>query len=128
MNLLKEERKWEYVECKSSIDEANFKISFFGISYYNSNDLLLIGGNDNGDEKHYDYIYKIGENGEKDEINEINCNLNDSNNVFRDKLFLPIDDDNAVNIPLIIGEEIKILILNTNTRNIIIKNYDNSIP
>ena len=127
-NLLKEERKWEYVECKSSIDEANFKISFFGISYYNSNDLLLIGGNDNGDEKHYDYIYKIGENGEKDEINEINCNLNDSNNVFRDKLFLPIDDDNAVNIPLIIGEEIKILILNTNTRNIIIKNYDNSIP
>jgi hypothetical protein len=126
-NLLKEERKWEYVECKSSIDEANFKISFFGISYYNSNDLLLIGGNDNGDEKHYDYIYKIGENDEKDEINEFKCNLNDSNNVFRDKLFLPIDDDNAVNIPLIIGEEIKILILNTNTGNIINKNYDNSI-
>jgi hypothetical protein len=40
---------------------------------------------------------------------------------------LPIDDDRTVNIPLIIGEEIKILILNTNTGNIINKNYDNSI-
>jgi hypothetical protein len=127
-NLLKEERKWEYVEYNCSFDELNFKISFFGISYYKNNDLLLIGGNDNGDKKHYDYIYKIGENGEKDEINEFNFNLNESNNVFKDKLFLPIDDDIAVNIPLIIGEEIKILILNTNTGNIINKNYDNSIP
>ena len=118
----------EYFEYKSSIDELNFKISFFGISYYKNNDLLLIGGNDNGDNKHYDYIYKIGENSEKDEINEFTFNLNDSNNVFKDKLFLPIDDDTAVNIPLIIGEEIKILILNTNTGNIINKNYDNSIP
>ena len=126
-NLLKEERKWEYVEYKNSIDELNFKISFFGISYYENNELLLIGDNDIGDKKHYDYIYKIGENGEKDEINEFTFNLNDSNNVFKDKLFLPIDEDQAVNIPLIIGEEIRILILNTYTRNIIIKNYDNSI-
>ena len=127
-NLLKEERKWEYVEYKTSFDEINFKLSFFGISYFKHNDLLLIGGNDNGDDKHYDYIYKIGENGEKDEINEFNCNLNEQNNVFRDKLFMPIDDDRAVNIPLIIGEEIKILILDTNKGNIIVQNYDNSIP
>ena len=127
-NLLKEDRKWEYVEYKTSFDEINFKLSFFGISYFKHNDLLLIGGNDNGDDKHYDYIYKIGENGEKDEINEFNCNLNEQNNVFRDKLFMPIDDDRAVNIPLIIGEEIKILILDTNKGNIIVQNYDNSIP
>lgn len=127
-NLLKEERKWEYVEYKSSIDETNFKISFFGISYYNNNDLLLIGGNDNGDEKYYNYIYKIGENGENDEINEFNSNLNDSNSVFRDKLFMPIAEDRAVNIPLIIGEEIKILILDTNTGNITVQNYDDSTP
>jgi len=127
-NLLKEDRKWEYVEYKTSFDEINFKLSFFGISYFKHNDLLLIGGNDNGDDKHYDYIYKIGENGEKDEINEFNCNLNEQNNVFRDKLFMPIDDNRAVNIPLIIGEEIKILILDTNKGNIIVQNYDNSIP
>jgi len=127
-NLLKEERKWEYVEYKTSIDETNFKISFFGISYYNNNDLLLIGGNDNGDEKYYNYIYKIGENGENDEVNEFNNNLNDSNSVFRDKLFMPIDDDRAVNIPLIIGEEIRILILDTNTGNITVQNYDDSTP
>ena len=127
-NLLKEERKWEYVEYKSSIDETNFKISFFGISYYNNNDLLLIGGNDNGDEKYYNYIYKIGENGENDEINEFNSNLNDSNSVFRDKLFMPIAEDRTVNIPLIIGEEIRILILDTNTGNITVQNYDDSTP
>ena len=126
-NLLKEERKWEYFGYKSLIDELNFKISFFEFSYYKKC-LLLIGDNDNVDKKHYDYIYKIGENSEKDEINEFTFNLNDSNNVFKDKLFLPIDDDRTVNIPLIIGEEIKILILNTNTGNIINKNYDNSIP
>ena len=129
-NLLREKREWEYVDYKNAIEnsENNFKISFFGISYFNNNQILLIGGDDNGDEKHYDYIYKIGENGERDEIKEFNCNLNDSNNVFRDKLFMPIDDNRAVNIPLIIGEEIKILILDTNKGNIIVQNYDNSIP
>ena len=126
-NLLKEERKWEFVECKISVNEISVKISFFGISYYN-NELLLIGSNDNGDEKHYDYIYKIGENRENDEISEFNCNLNDSNNVFRDKLFMPIDDNRAVNIPLIIGEEIRIIILNTNTGNFTIQNYESSSP
>ena len=91
-----------------------------------NNQILLIGGDDNGDEKHYDYIYKIGENGERDEIKEFNCNLNDSNNVFRDKLFMPIDYNSSVNIPLIVGEEIRVFILDTNTGNITIQNYKNS--
>ena len=127
-NLLREKREWEYVDYKNAIEnsENNFKISFFGISYFNNNQILLIGGDDNGDEKHYDYIYKIGENGERDEIKEFNCNLNDSNNVFRDKLFMPIDYNNSVNIPLIVGEEIRVFILDTNTGNITIQNYKNS--
>ena len=127
-NLLREKREWEYVDYKNAIEnsENNFKISFFGISYFNNNQILLIGGDDNGDEKHYDYIYKIGENGERDEIKEFNCNLNDSNNVFRDKLFMPIDYNSSVNIPLIFGEEIRVFILDTNTGNITIQNYKNS--
>ena len=125
-NLLRENREWEYVEPKNTIEnsEINFKISFFGISYFNNDDILLIGGDDNGDEKHYDYLYKIGKNGESDEIKEFNCNLNDSNNVFRDKLFMPIDYNTSVNIPLIVGEEIRIFLLNTNTGNINIQNYN----
>lgn len=127
-NLLREKREWEYVDYKILIEnsETNFKISFFGISYFNNNEILLIGGDDNGDEKHYDYIYKIGENGQNDEIKEFNCNLNDSNNVFRDKLFMPIDDNRSVNIPLIVGEEIRVFILEKNTGNITIQNYKNS--
>ena len=124
-NLLREKREWEIVDYKNTI-ENTFKISFFGISYFNSNEILLIGGDDDGNGKHYDYIYKIGENGEKDEINEINCNLNDSNNVFRDKSFMPIDYNRSVNIPLIVGEEIRIFILDTNTGDITIQNYNNS--
>lgn len=127
-NLLREKREWEYVDFKNNLEngENNLKISFFGISYYSNKDILLIGGDDNGDENHYDYIYKIGESGEKDEIKEYKCNLNDSNNVFRDKLFMPIDDDRSVNIPLIIGDEIKIFILDTNSGSITIQNYNNS--
>ena len=128
-NLLREERKWEYVEYKNTISnsETNFKLSFFGISYFNNNEILLIGGDDNGDEKHYDYLYKIGENGVADEISEFNCNLNESNNVFRDKLFMPIEYNKSVNIPLIVGEDIRIFILDTSTGNITIQNYNNSL-
>ena len=126
-NLLKEEREWEYVDYINTLEKSgiNFKISFFGISYYKDDEIILIGSNDNGDEKHYDYKYKIGRNEEeKDEINEFDCNFNETNNVFRDKLFMPIDDNRSINIPLIIGEEIKIFIFNTNTGNISIKKYD----
>ena len=126
-NLLKEERKWEYVEYKNT-NENNLYISFFGISYFSENEIILIGGNDNGDNNHYDYIYKIGENGEDDEIKEYDCNLMDTNNVFREKLFMPIDNDKSVNIPLIIGDYIKILILDTNTGKIDMQNYVNSFP
>ena len=124
-NLLKEERKWEYVEYKN-VSDQNLNISFFGISYFSENEIILIGGNDNGDDNHYDYIYKIGENGEDDEIKEYYCNLMDTNNVFREKLFLPIDNNKSVNIPLIIGDRIKILLLDTNTGKIDMQNYVNS--
>ena len=120
-NLLKEERKWEYV----NINDKNgviFKPSFFGISYFKNDELLLISSNDNGDEKYFDYIYKIGKNeDEKDEMNEFKCNLTDNNRVFKEKLFLPVSEDESINIPLIIGEDIKIFILNTNNGEITIK-------
>ena len=37
---------------------------------------------------------------------------------------MPIDDNRSINIPLIIGEEIKVFIFNTYTGNINIKKYD----
>ena len=125
-NLLKEERKWELVNVIEK-NGLNFKPSFFGVSYFrNDNEILLIGGNDNGDEKHFDYIYKIGKNEEdKDQIDDFDCKLNENNSVYRDKLFMLIDDKKSANIPLIIGDDIKIFILDLYKGEIAIKNYDN---
>ena len=110
-NLLKEKRKWEKID---TIEKCNvqFKSSFFAISYFQGNDLLLIGGNDNGEEERFDYLYKVGkEENEKDAIEEYKLDLKDKLSIFKHKLFIPTKDNKAVNIPLIIGDEIKVIIL-----------------
>ncbi len=125
-NLLKEERKWDYVNINDK-NGVSFRPSFFGVSYFRNNELLLIGSNDNGDEKYFDYIYKYGNNeDEKDEIEEFKCNLTENNRLFKDKLFLPINDHESINIPLMIGEDIKIFILNTNNGEITIEKHQES--
>jgi hypothetical protein len=123
-NLLKEERKWDYVNITEKKGLV-FKPSFFGVSYFrDDNQILLIGGNDNGDDNHSDYIYKIGNEEENDEIEEFKCNLNESNIIFRDKFFMPIEKDKSVNFPLIIGNDIKIFILDRNSGEFTTQNYD----
>jgi len=127
-NLLKEERKWEYVNLPEKKD-FNLKPSFFGVSYFKNDEILLIGGNDNGDNIHFDYLYKIGKNEEeKDDIEEFNCNLNEVNSsIFRDKLFMPIGNNKSVNIPLIIGEDIKVFILDTENGKISTQSYGETL-
>ena len=122
-NLLKEERKWEdiYAVEKSAL---RFKPSFFAISYF-KNDLLLIGGNDAGEEERYDYLYKWeNEEDKKDEILDYKFESKEKINIFKDKFFMPIDNNKAVNIPLSIGGEIKVFILDTQTGKVI--SYDNN--
>ena len=121
-NLLKDERIWEIVEVNDK-NGLNFKPSFFGIcNYRNNNELLLIGCNDNGDENHFDYIYKIGD--DKDEIEEYNCNLKEKNSIFKEKFFLPISNEKSVTIPLPIGNEYKIFIFDSSNGEITIQNYE----
>ena len=123
-NLLREKREWEYIILNEK-EEFNLKPSFFGISYFKDDQILLIGSNDNGSENHYDYIYKSGINDEeKDKIDEFKCNLIEPNIIFKEKLFLPIEENKAINIPLIIGEEIKAFILDTDTGDITIEKYE----
>ena len=108
-NLLKEERKWEKIDTIEKC-KVQFNSSFFGISYFQGNDLLLIGGNDNGEEERFDYLYKVGkEQNEKDEIEEYKLELKDKISIFKDKLFIPTTNNKAINIPLIIGDEIKVI-------------------
>ena len=118
-NLFKENRNWEYI---NSVENCKFKFnpSFFGISYFQNNDLLLIGGNDTGEGERHDYIYKIGkEDNENDEIEEYKLEMKEKLSIFKDKFFIPIKDDKAVNIPMIIGDDIKVIILDTQNGEII---------
>ena len=118
-NLLKEKRKWEYVnyQVKKGI---NLKLSFFGVTYFKENELLLIGGNDNdNDEKRFDYHYTIAQNeDEKDIITEYDSELKENSIVFREKLFHPIAENKAINIPTIIGDNIKIFIFESGKINV----------
>ena len=109
-NLFKENRSWEKIDtierCK-----IKFNPSFFAISYYKNNDLILIGGNDQGEAERADYIYKIAKKeNDKDEIEEYKFDLQDKVSIFKDKLFVPTMDNKAINIPLIIADEIKVVI------------------
>jgi len=123
-NLLKEERKWEKID---TIEKCNvkFKPSFFGISYFKENELILIGGNDMGEEERSDYLYKFGnEENEKDEIEEYKFDLKDKICIFKDKLFMPTNDNKAINIPLIIGDEIKVIIFDTENGEVISTDFN----
>ena len=109
-NLFKENRSWEKID---TIERCKiiFNPSFFAISYYQNNDLILIGGNDQGEAERADYIYKIAkEENDKDEIEEYKFDLQDKVSIFKDKLFVPTMDNKAINIPLIIADEIKVVI------------------
>ena len=112
-NLRKSCRKWEYINY-NLVGNIKFNPSFFAVSYFQSNHVLLIGGNDSTEEKNKDYLIKIG-NDENffDEISEFNVNQ-EKIGVFRDKLFTPIDNNIAINIPLIYGDNIQILKIDMN--------------
>ena len=99
--------------------------SFFAISYF-KNDLLLIGGNDTVEEKErYDYLYKLeNEENKKDEIMDYKLDLKVKINIFRDKFFMPIENNKAVNIPLTVGGEIKIIIFDTQNGDITSYDYN----
>ena len=117
-NLLKKKREWEYVVYSNTING-----SFFGVSYFKDDEILLISSKDDLDDENKSYTYKIGkEEDVPDEINEIVLQYDDVR-TFKDKLFYPIFEYFSVNSPLIIGENKKVLVLNINTGDIESKNY-----
>ena len=122
-NLRKSFRKWEYVQFNNN-NNMKFIPSFFCVSYYKNNDIILVGGNDSIEESNKSYIVKIGmEEKSFDEINEFNFG-EEKFGVFRDKLFTPIDNDSAINIPLIYGDHVQLLLINMETGEIKKKLYE----
>ena len=123
LNLLKENKKWEYVNYEKK-EGLNLKLSFFGVCYYKEDELLLIGGNDNDNEERHDYNYIIAKNEEdKDIIKEFDCELKENNIVFRDKLFLPSEENKSINIPVTIGDNIRIFISDNGKINVLNQQY-----
>ena len=123
LNLLKENKKWEYVNYEKK-EGLNLKLSFLGVCYYKEDELLLIGGNDNDNEERHDYNYIIAKNEEdKDIIKEFDCELKENNIVFRDKLFLPSEENKSINIPVTIGDNIRIFICDNGKINVLNQQY-----
>ena len=117
-NLLKKKREWEFIEYSNRMNP-----SFFGISYYKEDEILLVSSKDNIEDDNKSYTVKIeNEEDTPDEINEIILKFNEMR-TFKDKLFYPVYDNFAVNSPLIVGENKKILLLDMTTGNIQVKNY-----
>ena len=119
-NLRKKERKWEFV--KFDMKNKGFISSFFAVSYYKNDNIILIGG-DGVEDINKSYIIKLGkEENENDEIDEFD--LGDKKfGVFRDKFFNPINNNYSINIPLAYGEHIQILLLNMENGEIEKKEY-----
>ena len=117
-NLLKRKREWEFIEYSQKINP-----SFFGVSYFKDDEILLISSKDNYDDENKNYTVKI-ENEEDipDEINEIILKFNEVR-TFKDKLFYPLFDNLAINEPLIVGENRRVLFLDMNNGNIENKSY-----
>ena len=123
-NLRKSVRIWEYVNFNMN-NNIQFFPSFFCVSYYKKDEIILVGGNDSIEEKNKSYIIKAGEDENNlDEIKEFNKFDDKKFGVFRDKLFTPIDNKYAINIPLIYGEHIQLILLNMETGEIEQKFYD----
>ena len=117
-NLLKKKREWEFIDYTNKIIP-----SFFGVSYSNDDEILLISSKDTVDDDNKNYKIKIEkEEDSPDEINEIKLNFNGVR-TFKDKLFYPFFDNYAINLPLIVGDDKQVLTLDINTGNIESKNY-----
>ena len=118
MWFIKKRREWEIICCSTSIIA-----SFFGISFYKDNEILLISPKDNIDDENKNYIVKIGNDDDSpDEIKETILQYNGIR-TFKDKLFYPMFDNYCVNIPMNFGKNKTVLILDCNTGNIECKNY-----
>ena len=90
------------------------------MSYFKEDELLLIGGNDNDNEERYDYNYTLTKNEEeKDIIKEFDTELKENNIVFRDKLFLPSEENKSIIIPVTIGENIRVFISDNGKINVL---------
>ncbi len=123
-NLRKSERVWNYVDFDIN-KNIKFTPSFFCVSYYKSDEIILVGGNDSNEKENKSYIIKIGKKeNDYDEINEFNNFGEEKFGVFRDKLFTPIDDNYSINIPLIYGERLQLYLFNMNTGEIEHKFYN----
>jgi hypothetical protein len=117
-NLLKKKREWEYIEYSNKLNP-----SFFGVSYFKDNEILLISSKDNLDDNNKNYRVRIEkEEDSPDVIKEIILQYSETR-TFKDKLFYPFYDNISINSPLIIGDNKTILLLNMDTGAIECKNY-----
>lgn len=113
-NLHTRKRRWEIVNYQFK-DTFNFKPSFFGVGYLND-DIILVSDKEKKEENKPNYLLKFDKNG--NDIIEYHSMLESTTTrLFSEKLFIPFNIEESINIPFRTGEP-KIYILNNVTGDI----------
>lgn len=103
--LRKSKRTWETVNYTLD-NNITFNPSFFAVAYF-KNDIILLGGNENSEERNKNYIYQTGE---KDTLVEYGYRVGYTS-VYREKFFIPINQQNSVLLPLV-SSDIEVFLFN----------------
>lgn len=119
-NLRKKSRVWEMVDVEYE-NNITFNPSFFAVAY-NKDNILLLGGNENADDKEKNYLVQIPQNNNSKIVISDYHSFDNVAGVYREKFFMPVNSSESVLIPLVSGD-IKLLVMDEKTGQIEKKEY-----
>ena len=106
-NLQRGKRTWEIVNLKCQEDIVPSQ-SFFSTFLCDDNKVILLGESENEEDQPQNYIMNCGE--EESTIAPYNGLDKQFSAIYREKFFIPINNDSAALIPLIV-EQVKVILL-----------------
>ena len=120
-NLRRSKRTWEMVDIQYE-NNITFIPSFFAVSYYQDG-LLLLGGNENTDEKEQNYVVKIPNTEKANIVISEYHSFDNVAGIYREKLFLPINQYESILLPLV-SSNIRVLTMDERNGEITKREYN----
>jgi hypothetical protein len=120
-NLRRSKRTWEMVDIQYE-NNITFIPSFFAVSYYQDG-LLLLGGNENTDEKEQNYVVQIPNTEKPNVVISEHHSFDNVAGIYREKLFLPINQYESILLPLV-SSNIRVLTMDERNGEITKREYN----